>query len=890
MSASPPRLAQWLIERSLPADRQERDAVLGDLAEEHAALETTRGPRAADAWYWRQTARSLAPNLRRRLSRPNRAPASAYRGGPMTTVTQDLRYGARMLWRRPAVTAIALASLAIGIALASLVFTLLDSVVFRPLAIAEPDRLAIVLEQRPASINHNFSYPDFVDYRSAQRSFSDLAAYSPSTVTLRGGSASRVLDAELVSGSYFSTLGVRMASGRPLTEADDRSGAQPTVVVAEPLWREIAGTAPFEPRTVVLNGREFGVSGVVSRDFRGMEVGRDVRVWIPLHDQALIDTRFGDMLPLRTTSWLTIAGRLRPFTTREQAAADLARVDAAFAGQVGRPARTFIVAPGRQGDSMLPETTGGPLALLFGAAVLVLLVACANVANLLLARASEREREIAVRAALGAGRWRLTRLVLVETLLLSLGGAAAGAVAARWSAGVAAGFIARFGEPAALDVALDWRTIGFVALLVVLTTLLTGAGPVLAVLRPGRSPSLGDSGRAVSAGPARARTQRALVVAQFALSLALVAAALLLTTTVRNLRSIPTGFDVDHVALLSVDPSVAPLDGAQTRAYIDSALARLARVPGVRAAGFGRVIPLGFGGSRTTIAVPGYRPAPDEGMEINFNVVSGSYFDATGIAIVEGRAFAATDTPDSAPVAIVNETMAQRYWGGVGALGRQISLGDELPLLRVVGVARDVKYRRLRETRGPSFYLAFTQAPARSGVFHVRVNGSARALLDTLRRATLGVDASVPITAARTLRAQIDLNLNDERLAMLIGVTLGAAALVLAAVGLFGSLAYMVGQRTRELGVRMAVGATAGDVNRLVLRQGVTMSLAGTALGATLALGLGLDVREPAVRRPRRGRADARGGRRGAGGHGPRCELAARATRRAGGPRGCASR
>ncbi len=757
----------------------------------------------------------------------------------MTTLTQDLRYGARMLWRRPAMTAIALASLTIGIALASLVFTLLDTVVFRPLAIADPDRVAIVLEQRQASINHNFSYPDFVDYRSAQRSFTDLAAYSSSTVTLRDGNASRVLDAELVSGSYFSTLGVRMAAGRPLTEADDRVGAPPTVVVAEPLWREITGTAPFEPRSVVLNGREFAVAGVVSQDFRGMEVGRNVRVWIPLHDQALIDTRFGDLLPLRTTSWLTIAGRLRPSTTREQAAGDLARADAGVAQQVGRTARTFIVTPGRQGDSRLPETTGRPLALLFGAAVLVLLVACANVANLLLARASEREGEMAVRAALGAGRWRLTRLVLVETLLLSIGGAAAGALAARWSAVIAAGFIARFGEPAALDVALDWRTTGFVALLVVVTTLLTGAGPVLAVLRRGRSRSLADGGRSVSAGPARARTQRALVVAQFALSLALVAAALLLTLTVRNLRSIPTGLDAGHVALLSVDPSVAPLDGAQTRAYIESALARLARVPGVRAVGFGRVIPLGFGGSRTSIAVPGYQPAPDEDMEVNFNTVSGSYFDATGIDLVEGRPFTATDASESEPVAIVNETMARRYWRDASALGRELSLGGEAPPVRVVGIARDVKYRRLRETPRPSFYLPWTQAPARSGVFHVRVDGSARALVDTLRRTALEVNPSVPVTAARTLRAQIDLNLNDERLAMLIGVTLGGAALILAAVGLFGSLAYMVGQRTRELGVRMALGATAADVNRLVLRQGVTLSLAGTALGATLALGLG---------------------------------------------------
>jgi predicted permease len=318
----------------------------------------------------------------------------------------------------------------------------------------------------------------------------------------------------------------------------------------------------------------------------------------------------------------------------------------------------------------------------------------------------------------------------------------------------------------------------------------------------------------------------------------LVAAAALLARTLFNLQTLATGFDIDHVALVEADPEQAQFEPRRAQDYIDQVLDRLARLPGVRAAAWARVIPLGFGGSRTSITVPGYAPAPGEDMEINFNTVSSGYFDAMGIGVIDGRAFDARDDAGGRRVAVVNRTMAARYWRGQPAVGRTFALAPTEPPIEVVGVVGDVKYRMLREEAGPSFYLPLSQERARAGVFHVRTHGDPADLLPAIRRAATEIEPTVPIVGLRTLRDQARINATDERLAMTIGFALGGAALLLAAVGLYGSMAFAVGLRTRELGVRLALGATAGDLRRLVLAHGLRLSAAGSAAGLLLAIPL----------------------------------------------------
>jgi predicted permease len=847
VSGHPPRLAEWLVAHTLGDD--DRDAVLGDLHEEFCAQALTYGRPAAGRWFWRQAISSVIPNLRRRIRSGQPYRATPPRSSAMSSFFQDIRISLRLLGRRPGVAIVAGLSMAAGISLTSIVFSLLDAAVLRPLPVADPDRLVVVLAQRETGVNHNFSYPDFVDYREGRRVFADLSGSGGATATVRTPAGAINVEGELVSGSYFSMLGVPVRAGRPLNDGDVAPGAPPVVVVSEFLWRDLAGpNAPFDGRTAIVNGQAFAIVGIAGRRFHGIQVGRDVRLWAPVSQQVILDPRGGESYwDRRTASWLTVIGRLNPDISVDEAAADLNRIESALGPAVNRQEkRTLILAPGQQGDSMLPQATAEPLQLLFGAALLVLLVAAANVANLLAARASDRRRELAVRTALGAGRGRLVRLLVTEALLIGAGSSAVALAATGLLAGVVAPLLPGLADPESLDVGVTWRVAGFVAAIGLVTTVVSSLFPIARIWRGTTGQMLADAGRSASAAPGSQRIRRVLVVAQFALSLALVVTAALLIRTLFNVRAIPTGLHVDRVALLEVDPEAAGYDAPRVRQYYAAALARLAATPGVRATGYGRVIPIGFGGSRVTLDIPGYVPGPDEDMEINYNVVSPGYFDTVGVALAAGRWPTDRDVLGLPVVAIINESMARRYWPSGAAIGRTFRFGGpDGPAFEVIGIARDVKYRTLREEAAPSFYYSIHQSQRpRAGALHVRTDGDPESLLASLRRTLADVDPAVPITVVRTLRDQRNRNAAEEELAMTIGAVLGAVALGLAAVGLFAAMSASVGRRTREIGVRMALGAHPSRIVSLVLRDSLRLVLVGAGLGLALAFWIGRFVQE----------------------------------------------
>ena len=756
----------------------------------------------------------------------------------MPSLLQDVRFGWRMLRRRPLVSVVALISLVVGMSATTVVFGLLNAVAFRSLPVADAAELRLVFEQRTTGLNHNFSYRDFTDIQGAQRAFTDVTAYSSVRVTMTQPSGIELVNGEIVTGSFFPMLGVRIVLGRGLTPDDDRTAGAPAVVVSERLWHRLRGDRrTLDGDVVVLNKQPFTIVGAAASPFRGMQIGRDAQFWAPLRYQPVLAPFGGvDLLTRPTASWLTVLGRIRDGITDAQAADELNRVERALPVTPQRArTRTFVVHPGHQGDSMLPQTTAAPLQLLLAAAVLVLMVACANVAGLLLARAAERERELVLRTALGASGGRLTRLLLAEAALLGAGATTIAVGIAVVATNAAIPLLSGVGEPIALDASPDWRVLAFSAAMGLASTTAFGLLPVLAAQRRAIAPALVDSSRGATTGRRGAIVRRTLVAAQFALSLALVFAALLLVRTLYNLHTLPTGFAIDRLAILAVDPEAAQLPPGQTAQYFEAAAERLRAVPGVEAAAFAQIEPLDFGGSRTTVEIAGYTPAPDEDLEINYNRVSAGYFEAMGIAPIDGRTFDLRDAAGAPAAMIINESMARQFWPGRRAIGEVVRLGPKA-VFTVVGVVPDVKYRTLREMAGPSFYLSAAQARTPFASFHVRTAHEPADLLDLLRRALAEVNANVPITRVRTLREQAAVNVGDDRLAMAIAAALAAAALLLAAVGLFAAMAHAVGQRSREIGVRMALGAMPAEVRRLVLRQGVTVALVGSVFGVGLGL------------------------------------------------------
>ncbi|MFL6212373.1 MAG: ABC transporter permease [Blastocatellia bacterium] len=767
----------------------------------------------------------------------------------MNTLLQDLRYGARMLLKKPGFTLIAVLALTLGIGANTAIFSVVDKVLVRPLPVSHPEQLTLLSMENARGFSTGFAYPIYGEYRDRNDVFSGLLGYSQQALSLNTNGQSERVDGMVVTGNYFSVLGVDLAIGRAFSPEEDQTpGTHPVAVISYGCWQRRFGADPkVIGQTISLNGYPFTIIGVTPAEFSGTVRGYVPELYLPTMMLAQAQPAWDkNALTSRGFWWLNVMGRLKPGVSREQAqAAMTALAEQADAGteRKGALAQSHpVVKDGRQGDTQMLSDLSFPLKLLMGVVGLVLLIACANVANLLLGRAAARQKEIAVRLAVGASRWRLIRQLLTESLLLALAGGASGLMLALWLIDLLTAYTPPSDDGnLALDARLDLRVLGFTLLLSLITSLLFGLAPALNASKPDLVSMLKNDAGTDGGGRRRVGLKNILVVAQVALSLIVLISAGLCLKSLRNLNAIDTGFDTTKVFMMSVDLGMGNYDEARGRAFYSQLTERVATLPAVESLSLASVVPLGRGGMILVLDnLEGYQPEPDERMIIPFNIVGDNYFKTMGVQLVAGRDFGPQDTDAAPRVAIINEAMAQKYWPGSNPLGKHIDLGHsprskEQPM-EIIGIVRNSKYHDVTEVTEPAFYQPLQQSYSPHMTLHVRTAGDASALISMVRNEVQALDANLPVFNVRTLAEQKSQSLYTARMAATLLTAFGGLALGLAALGIYGVMAYTVTRRTREIGIRMALGARTGNVLSLVLRQGMALVLIGVALGLGGAL------------------------------------------------------
>jgi predicted permease len=760
-----------------------------------------------------------------------------------SSVVQDLRYAARQLARSRAYTLVAVLSLAVGIGATTTVFSVANGLLLRPRPGIDERGLVDVGRTDDGAGFDNFSYPNFLDYREGSRNvLVDLAAYSmePDPVGFAGSGDTVRIYSQPVSGNFFDLLGVRPQAGRFFLPGEDQVPQRNLVVVAsDRFWRDhLDGAREAIGRELLLNGRAFTLVGIAPAGFQGpVAIAPDV--WMPIHaaaEQRLLDSR--------ASVWLIGIGRLRPGMTLARANAAL-RVMAARireAHPVENRGQGLTALPSSRFPAMLGTAVSRFLSLLLAFVLLVLVVACVNLAGLMLARATARRREIGIRLALGAARGRIVRQLVTEALLVFAVGGAAGVLFAVWWRGLLVALIPALPVPVLFDLPLDVRVLGFALALTLAAGLLTALVPALQATRPGLVHAIRDG---MSPGrPSSLRGRNALVIAQVALSMLLVVAAGLMARAMEQAARIDPGFDPEHVEVAALDLTLAGLDEAGSRAFASDLLARVTALSGVDSASLAVDLLLdgsGFG-------LGGVRAAGDpQGRDIDpdWNIVTPAYHDTLRIHLAAGRWFDGRDREGALPVAIVNETLARRLWPGQSAVGQRLISGEpsDPVALEVVGVERDLKYRSLGEAPRPFVYVPLAQRWTPRFSLVVRRDPGRSSVIPDVRAIVRALDPRLPIVEARPLASYVAIGLLPQRVAFAVAASLGGVGLFLAAIGIYGVTAYSVARRTREIGIRMALGAGRGAVVRLVLGQGIRLAAIGIALGGALALAGGQAVR-----------------------------------------------
>jgi predicted permease len=755
----------------------------------------------------------------------------------MNAIIQDIRFGLRMLARTPGFTVVVAITLALGIGANSTIFSWISSTLLDPIpAVADTSRLISVMRgERSEHPTPPFSYPDYVDLRARTQSFSGLLAYHDDFVSLTGTNRPERIYGAFVSADYFDVLGVRPILGRGFERGEeDNAGGMPAVVISYSLWQTHFGADPSIIGKAIQINRHLGtIVGVAPRDFQGCKSGLRTDLWFPLV------YGWGDIRQ-RDATWLQVLGRLKPGTTRGQAEKELdlqmQRIVAQFPDSHRGPNQITL-------DPLWRSPFGAnvylykSLPILLALAAVLLLLACANVANLLLVRSVARRREIALRLSMGANRWRLVRQLLVESMLLALLGGAGALLLTRWTAGTLAAFFPPTANvPLSINGQADHRVLAVTILVSIVSAMVFGILPALRASSLAPITVLKEEVGSTSGGIRKSRLSRALVVVQLSLSLLLLTCAGLFIRSLQNAQRSDPGFDPNHILLASYELGPAGYSDAEGTTFNRALLAKLSVPAGIESVTLADFSPLSFSIHSDDVFPDGYVPQPGESMEVSRGIVGPNYFHTMRTPIIAGRDFTEQDTDKSQIVAIVNEAFANRYWPGKDPIGKRIR--NDQQWFTVVGMVRNGKYRRLVYAPEPVYFTALYQCYRDLVTIHARVSGDPKSYAGEVERTVHQLNADLPVFGVTTLKSSMQLGSIFERVAGTFAGAFGLLAVVLAAVGIYGVIAYTTRQRTREIAIRMALGARRAEVLRLVLGQGLWLTVAGLGIGIAISLAL----------------------------------------------------